>query len=877
MASLFGIGGYFIAKKYDAIVQNVIITNLNKKLSTPVNVGSVELSLYSSFPYASLDFFNVLISESFVSMGEPDTLVFAKKLKLNFNIWDIYNGIYTIKKVQLLEGKSNIKFDKNGVGNFNIIKQNSDTSSNNFKLELTEIFIEGVNLNFTDEANNIASKAFIENLKANGKFSQTNYSLSLSGGLKKLFYNQKDINPLFFDLVDVDINLDIDSENGVYTFNQNEIIVNKIHSVNLAGTVEKSIYDLIVIGNKLQLKNALGLYNKDWANTLDDFEADAIADLKFIIKKASSKSDVKYQLEFELDKGTVLLQQGAKRLGDVFAKGTLLPDYKGNIANGRVVLDSIYLPFAEGQIRGSGIIENLEAPKFTANLKGRASIKEGLSIINYDSLPKFNTNIKFEGKLIWPLWRWNFTNDDLKKLQFEDFTFSSEAFSYEITDDDLLRIPYAYGTISGNKLNCDSLEINRNFSDAQFKGSLVNLWQFLFNQDQKLLVKGSLKSKKFIFEDLLLPDDGSSEAGTFFPSNIVASLKTSILNFVYGSFISDSAQSELLISPSLIKASNLKLKTMNGWLFANLKLMPLQNQDLNFISQGKIENIEIDQLFKSFNNFNQTYIRADHLQGKATATYSASGIMNTKFDPDYKTLTAVVDLNIDDGRLKNFEGLADINEYFKTQPVLKRLINTDEFGKRVSDIKFSSLSNTFNLQNEVITIPSMKVNSTVMKIELEGTHSFNNDIDYSLNFDLKELMMKDAKNMTEFGEIEDDGLGGKIIYLKIFGTVEDFEMEWDKRKKREAQKVTMEKEKETIKQILKDELKGGSKNKPQEEKDFEIIWDEFETQVDSSEIERTPIDTAKKEDGKLKKLFKKALENPDEKQKKPEIIFDDDF
>ena len=101
------------------------------------------------------------------------------------------------------------------------------------------------------------------------------------------------------------------------------------------------------------------------------------------------------------------------------------------------------------------MIENLEAPKFTAKLQGRASIKSGLSFMNYDSLPQFNANVIFKGKVIWPLWRWNFETPDLEKLQFENLNFSAEAFAYEIAPNDLLRIPYAYGNLSGNKLILD--------------------------------------------------------------------------------------------------------------------------------------------------------------------------------------------------------------------------------------------------------------------------------------------------------------------------------------------------------------------------------------------------------------------------------------
>ena len=95
-----------IAYAYENEVKVYMIQQLNKHLKTKVIVDgkNVKLSLLRNFPYASLDFKNVVMLESMpqalrnvngkstitkMKAGIPDTLFSVERISLQFNIFDI--------------------------------------------------------------------------------------------------------------------------------------------------------------------------------------------------------------------------------------------------------------------------------------------------------------------------------------------------------------------------------------------------------------------------------------------------------------------------------------------------------------------------------------------------------------------------------------------------------------------------------------------------------------------------------------------------------------------------------------------------------------------------------------------------------------------
>ncbi|MBC8146518.1 MAG: hypothetical protein H8E98_00865, partial [Bacteroidetes bacterium] len=173
-------------------------------------------------------------------------------------------------------------------------------------------------------------------------------------------------------------------------------------------------------------------------------------------------------------------------------------------------------------------------------------------------------------------------------------------------------------------------------------------------------------------------------------------------------------------------------------------------------------------------------------------------------------------------------------------------------------IKFAILKNQIEIKNQIIKIPMMEINSSAINIVASGSHSFNNDIDYHLQLLLSDLLTKKAKkHNSDFGEIEDDGLGRTKVFILVTGTVDNPVYKYDRKGVKEKLKTDIKTEKQNIKQILnsefgwfkkdttiiqkektekqKEKQKEKDKLKKQEEGKFIIEWDEDEKEDENED------------------------------------------
>ena len=157
-----------------------------------------------------------------------------------------------------------------------------------------------------------------------------------------------------------------------------------------------------------------------------------------------------------------------------------------------------------------------------------------------------------------------------------------------------------------------------------------------------------------------------------------------------------------------------------------------------------------------------------------------------------------IDLKIEDGQLLDFEPLSMMSDY----------IALDELKR----IKFSTLENQIEIKEGKIEIPFMEIYSSAAVIAISGTHSFENIMDYELKVLLNEILSNKfrrenkKKKTSEFGVIEDDGVKGIMLPLKMEGHVDDPKITPGTIKLGESLKDGFKKEKKEFKNILKNEF-----------------------------------------------------------------------
>jgi hypothetical protein len=196
-------------------------------------------------------------------------------------------------------------------------------------------------------------------------------------------------------------------------------------------------------------------------------------------------------------------------------------------------------------------------------------------------------------------------------------------------------------------------------------------------------------------------------------------------------------------------------------------------------------------------------------------------LLNTQF----KTLTAEGKYVIVNGSLINFDPVKQLSSYIELS--------------ELENISFEKMENDFFIRNNFVYIPQMDVKSSAVNLTVNGKHSFDNDYEYHVKMLLSDVLSRKRKkyksSVTEFGVIEDDGLGRTSLLLKIVGKGEEVKVGYDVKAAGTELKNNIKSERQTLKSILNKEYgwfknDTAAKQKPAEKKTrFRVTFDEIDT------------------------------------------------
>jgi hypothetical protein len=239
--------------------------------------------------------------------------------------------------------------------------------------------------------------------------------------------------------------------------------------------------------------------------------------------------------------------------------------------------------------------------------------------------------------------------------------------------------------------------------------------------------------------------------------------------------------------------------------------------------KAEIKSVNIQKLFHDFGNFGQQNITDEHLKGTVDASVEYSSTLSPFLKVDAGSVYTLADISISNGELINYQPLQKMTKYIKEE--------------ELKHVHFSKLTNQIRIENKVVYIPEMDIESSSLNLHLFGNHHFNNTIDYHVQLLVSEVFLNKKNTQSQIGDdfIVDDGLGRTKLYLRLTGDAHDPVVKYDTREVTEKISSDLKKEKETIKKILQDEfnIKKAENNQDQPQlkenesrKDFIIEWEE---------------------------------------------------
>ena len=166
---------------YSKEIKQLIIGELNKNLATEIKVREFSFSVIRHFPFASIDMQDVLINDVNDS-AKKDTLIYANRLALLFNVTGIFNKDVTVRKIIFDKGNLNIRIDEDGEGNYKFWKTTNDTAKNGV-IDLQKILLKDVDITYNDLKNSQHYNAFAHKAQLSGRFSSDEFTLTTSANL----------------------------------------------------------------------------------------------------------------------------------------------------------------------------------------------------------------------------------------------------------------------------------------------------------------------------------------------------------------------------------------------------------------------------------------------------------------------------------------------------------------------------------------------------------------------------------------------------------------------------------------------------------------------------------------------------------------------
>lgn len=838
-------------------VASIILKSLNKDISTKLEVGSFKLSFLKKFPKASLELKDVLVhsssnfkSNSFKGIN-TDTLLAARVVTGEFRITDIIKGIYNIERVSARDGKINFYTDTAGLVNYAISVKSNNNGGDVFTIDLKRINLTNIKSYY----NNLATKLVINGLVKEGTIK------SRISGKNIDFTVNSDIQIAGFQLYNTKITRAINSEITLTLNSSKDGVlfkkgVLKVENFNfaLSGFISSdNILDLKITGRNIDISKIRKYLPENYLKLVSEYDPSGSLIVDSKIKGLLSRtSNPHVEITCSLNRGRITYGKSDLTINNLSFTGAFSNGSKNRFETSFVSFNDIKATLGSAQYTGTFKLSNFVHPRIEVLLKGKVyprEIKEFFDLQNISTAKgSADIDLKIEGNLIH---KDKISLSDIIDMKPEGtMVFNSMDIGFK--NDKILLNKISGNVLSTNSIRATDFHFDYKGQNIKIDGEFTNLPEWIAGRRVKLFAKGDVFFSRFIPEAFvkdLNSGDASKPNKTAFslPSDIILDINFRIDNLDYKTFSSSKIEGSLTYKPRTLTFKSLSMKSLNGSISGNGFVV--QNSTKSFIAKGSfnVADIDVNKAFITFHNFGQDFLKAENLKGTLSGSLSLLLPLDSMLKYQIKTVTAEGKMILVNGALVNFEPVKHLSTYIELS--------------ELENISFARLENDFFIRNNFLYVPQMDVKSSAADLSVNGKHSFDNNYEYHVKILLSEILSKkrnkNKKNVTEFGVIEDDGLGRTSLLLKVVGKNEDIKVGYDMKAAGSEVKNNIKQERQTLKTILNQEYgwyKNDSlpKQEPVKKKlRFRITFDDNDSLKSSSD---TP--SVKKENG-FKGLFKK--------------------
>ncbi|MDF2437322.1 MAG: hypothetical protein K0Q95_1698 [Bacteroidota bacterium] len=832
---------FIIGYYYQDDVKEYVVGELNKHLNTQVIVDGkdIDFTVLKSFPYGSVNFKNVKALDA-IEKEKKDTLFRAGEISIQFNLLDIINKKYHVKKIELTDIKLRVRVDRNGKDNYHFWKESQDTSQTAFAFALEEILLKNISLDYKNSKEKQSINATVVRGKFAGNFSNDAYTMDCNSEIVIGQLTSDSVSYLRKKNVFAEFEMNIDNKLKACKITDGKLKVeNLLFEVygNVLYANGEPLVNVGIKGKDMNIKSVLSLIPNKFKAKINDYESDGEFYFSALIQGNAGKNKIpNISADFGIRSADISRVDNNITLKNVNLKGRYSNGTEGKRASSMFELNAFSADINQGHISGELKINNLDNPSLSGKLVGTTTLEEIQKLIRIDTIESVSGTVKINAVF-------SCDNKEKKSSVYEKIITSGDlsmsGVNIKLKNNSLL-----FKDINGsfefnnNDLGVNVLEGMVSGTDFNIKGSFKNIIGFILKENQDINVEAELNCTKVDLNELLANKEEDSKNSKYklkFSEHINVDLNARIKHLQFRKFEASDIKGIVKLKDKKLILDPIVLSTMNGTISASGLVDGSDSTNILVTCFSEVSRISVSKMFVEFENFGQTNITDKNIKGLATAKIQFAAVLSPELQMDQDKLYAGVDMTIDNGELNNVESMKSLSRFIEL--------------KELENIRFASMKNQIEIKNKVITVPKMEIKSNALNVIFSGTHTFDNDINYRIKLSLNELLSKKAKAAKkandEFGEVADDGLGRTNIFLLMTGNISNPVIKYDSKGAVQNVKEDLKVEKQNLKSILNEEfglfkkdssLQSKEKIKKEDQTKFRINWEEADKKDTKKEL-----------------------------------------
>jgi AsmA-like protein len=779
-----------IAAFFEDEIGEKLISEINKEITTELEVEDFSLSLLSGFPNVSANLGNVTLKDS-----QKGNLVEAGTITFKLGFFSLFSSNIKVKSVKISNGAIYIKRDRKGQVNYEIFKKGETKKAvksepSDLGISIEESSFKAVELIYVDEKLNNEVSFLLDNAVVSGEFSAKQFSLSSFADIKSRFVDLEDKRYLVGKQIVYDANLEVDLEKGRYVFENVEVGVASNH-FKLTGFVESkgvdSNFDLKIKGDDGNIESVIGFLPVDYQEYLKDFKSKGAFSLLTTIKgKLNNKETPAINATFGLTDGSISSEKLASALNNVTFTARFTNGKERQNKTSFFEISDFKGYFNRKLVNSSLSLSNFDDPKIDFLLNGSLPLASMYGLLNQSIITGGSGVIDIKDLKLRGRYKDMIRTSKIGRvetsgsIEFDDAGLTINGQEVIIEKGGLV--------IKDNSLLLSGLKINGPDTEINLGGKFLNFIPVLFadsinSQLAELRFEAELDAPNIDFDQLINMTESPVQEGqvakavfdsiqvahtlkwAYYTNFLKGTFKTNIDNFNYnkiegqnfkGTF--DFDHNELTIEGNT--------NAMEGQFNVEGKAF---FEEKPYVKAKVIaDKINVQEFFRQAENFGQDVVESDHIKGKMDAMLTVDAFWDEEGNYDNKKLRVLGDISIKNGELVDFKMLYDFADFIKI--------------KDLRHIKFTNMRNWLEIRNEKVYIPAMFIQNNALNMTVSGEHGFDNKIDYGIKVNGGQVLFAKFKKYNPNRPPQPSKKKGWLnIYYRIFGDVTDYEIVNDKR------------------------------------------------------------------------------------------------